>query len=112
MMIEVERFWRHFVPRWVRCGLLGLAVSAGSSSSGYAATNTVNVGDEPMDLAYDTSSGTPTLYVTLNSRNALAVLNPVTLAPSDFSVTSLALTIRTRPSRSVCATITSRCDAE
>src|SRR5438876_2998773 len=45
-MIEVERFWRHFVPRWVRCGLLGLAVSAGSSSSGYAATNTVNVGDD------------------------------------------------------------------
>ncbi len=55
-MIEVERFWRHFVPRWVRCGLLGLAVSAGSSSSGYAATNTVNVGDDffsPQNLTND-----------------------------------------------------------
>src|SRR6266851_1067244 len=53
MMIEAGRFWRHFVPRWVRCGLLGLAVSAGLSSSGLAATTNVNVGDDfflPKDL--------------------------------------------------------------
>jgi plastocyanin len=45
-MIEAGRFWRHFVPRWVQCGLLGLAVSAASLTPGFAATNTVNVGDD------------------------------------------------------------------
>jgi len=45
-MIEAGRFWRHFVPRRVQCGLLGLAVSAVLSSPGFAATNTVNVGDD------------------------------------------------------------------
>src|SRR5712692_4963292 len=44
-MIVLERFWRHFVRRWVRCGLLGLAVSTGSLSSGFAATNSVNIVD-------------------------------------------------------------------
>ena len=45
MITEAERFWRHFVPRWVRCGLLGLAVSAASLSPGFAASTNVNVGD-------------------------------------------------------------------
>src|SRR5713101_6099741 len=52
-MIEAGRFWRHFVPRWVRCGLLALAVLVGALSPGFAATNTVNVGDDffsPINL--------------------------------------------------------------
>ena len=46
MIIEVGRFWRHFVPRWVQGGFLGLAALAGSLSPGFAASTNVNVGDD------------------------------------------------------------------
>src|SRR5712692_9541084 len=52
-MIKAGRSWRHFVPRRVQCGLLGLAALVASLSHGFAATNTVNVGDDffsPINL--------------------------------------------------------------